>query len=69
MATIRQYRYQLGISMSVLARKANIATSTVSRAEEGLPIQELKAVQIAKALSALLGREISVGDIDGLRVY
>jgi hypothetical protein len=55
--------------MSVLARKANIATSTVSRAEEGLPIQELKAVQIAKALSALLGREISVGDIDGLRVY
>jgi transcriptional regulator with XRE-family HTH domain len=69
MATIKQYRYQLGISMSELARRANIATSTVSRAEEGFPIQELKAAQIARALSEFLGKEVSISDVDGLRVY
>lgn len=69
MATLKELRFEAGLSLSQIARRANVATSTVSRAEQGEPIQELKAVQIARALSELLHRQIEVGDIDGLNVY
>jgi transcriptional regulator with XRE-family HTH domain len=69
MATLKDLRFQSGLSLSQIARRANVATSTVSRAEQGEPIQELKATQIARALSELLGKRIRVEDIDGLNVY
>jgi len=69
MATLKQLRFRSGLSLSQIARKANVATSTVSRAEQGEPIQEIKAAQIARALGELLGRNIRVEDIEGLNVY
>jgi DNA-binding LacI/PurR family transcriptional regulator len=55
--------------MSLVARKAGVSPATVSRAEDGLPIQELKAIQIADALTELLRRKVSIEDIEGLKVY
>jgi transcriptional regulator with XRE-family HTH domain len=69
MATLEELRYEGGFSLSQIARKANVATSTVSNAEQGKPVQKLKAVQIAKAISELLGRTIRIEDIEGLNVY
>jgi transcriptional regulator with XRE-family HTH domain len=69
MATLKELRFEAGLTLSQIAKRAGVATSTVSRAEEGQPVQELKAYQIAKALSELLRREIKYQDIEGLNVY
>jgi predicted transcriptional regulator len=69
MSTLKDYRYELNISMSMLARKAGVSVATVSRAEDGNPVQEIKAFQIARALSDLLDKKITIQDIEGLNVY
>jgi transcriptional regulator with XRE-family HTH domain len=69
LATLEQMRFSAGLSLSQIARRANVATSTVSRAEKGEPVQKLKAVQIARALSQLLGQNVTIDDIEGLNVY
>jgi DNA-binding XRE family transcriptional regulator len=69
MTTLKQYRVKVHASLSEVARHAGISSITVSRAEEGKPIQEMKAIQLAEGLSKLLGQTIKVEDIDGLVVY
>ena len=69
MATLKQYRLDAGYSYAELARRANVSEPTVKRAENGEPVQEVKAAQIAKALSEKLGRTIRIEDIEGLTIY
>ena len=69
MPTLKEYRVEANLSLSQLARRANIATATVSRAEDGLPVQELKAIAIARALSEVLGKKLTVHDIEDLKIY
>jgi transcriptional regulator with XRE-family HTH domain len=69
MATLKELRFEAGYSYSELARRANVSEPTVRRAESGDPVQELKAAQIARALSEKLGRTIRIVDIDGLNIY
>ena len=69
MATLKELRFEAGYSSSELARRANVSEPTVRRAENGDPVQELKASQIARALSEKLGRTIRIEDIDGLNIY
>ncbi len=69
MTSLKEYRIEANLTLSQLGRLANIATSTVSRAEEGNPVQELKALAIARALSKALRRDIKVNDIQDLTIY
>lgn len=69
MATLKELRIEAHASYSLVARSAGVSPATVSRAESGQPIQELKAIQIAEGLSKLLGRSIRVEDIQGVNVY
>ena len=69
MATLKEYRLEAGYSYAELSRRANVSEPTVRRAENGDPVQEVKAAQIAKALSEALGRVIRIQDIDGLNIY
>ena len=69
MPTLRELRFEAGYSYSELARRADVSEPTVKRAENGDPVQEIKASQIVKALSERLGRTIRIEDIDGLNIY
>ena len=69
MATLKQYRLEAGYSYAELARRANVSEPTVKRAEDGDPVQEVKAAMIAKALSEALGKTITIDDLDGLNIY
>lgn len=68
MPTLKEYRFEAGLSLSELARRAGIDVGTVRRAESSQPIQELNAYKIAQALSQALGRKIIVQDLDGLNI-
>ncbi len=69
MAALKELRLEAGYSYAELSRRANVSEPTVKRAEMGDPIQEVKAAQIARALSEALGRGVSISDIDGLTIY
>ncbi len=69
MATLKQLRLRARLSYEALGRLAGITGKTVKRAEQGLPVQDVKAVAIVEALGQALGRELSVEDIEGLRIY
>ena len=68
MSTLKEYRFEAGLSLSELARRAGIDVGTVRRAEQGDPVQELNAYKIAQALGQALGRRVEVQDIEGLNV-
>ena len=65
---LREYCRQLGWDAAELSRQAGINPKTARRAMLGEVISSRVAREIAKALSAALGRTINVGDIEGLRV-
>jgi predicted transcriptional regulator len=69
MATVKQLRLKARLSIQGLGRLANVDTKTIRRAEDGLPIQELKAVAIVEALGQALGQELSPRDVDDLHIY
>jgi transcriptional regulator with XRE-family HTH domain len=69
MATLKELRLKARLSAEELGRKANVTGKTVKRAENGLPVQELKAVAIVEALGEALGQELHVEDVDGLHIY
>ncbi len=69
MATLKELRLEAGYSYAELSRRANVSEPTVKRAENGDPIQEVKAAQIARALSEALRRTIKLEDIDGINIY
>ncbi len=69
MPTLKELRLKARLSAEALGRLANISGKTVTRAEEGLPIQEVKAVAIVEALGQALGQELRVTDVEGLQIY
>jgi len=69
MPTLKELRLKARLSAEALGRLANISGKTVTRAEEGLPIQEVKAVAIVEALGQALGQELRVTDVEGLHIY
>lgn len=65
--TLQDYVKQLGWNASQLAREAKIDVRTARRALAGEIILSENAQAIAGAISAALGRQILVGDIEELR--
>lgn len=68
MATIKELRLQARLSVAQLSRVANVDRKTVERAEEGQPIQDVKAYAIVSALGERLGRSLSLNDVEGLNI-
>ena len=69
MPTLKELRLKARLSAEALGRLANVSGKTVTRAEEGLPIQEVKAVAIVEALGQALGQELRVQDVENLTIY
>lgn len=69
MATLKELRLKARLSAEGLGRRANVSGKTVSRAENGLPVQEVKAVAIVEALGQALGEDLRVENIEGLKIY
>ena len=69
MATVKQLRLKARLSIQGLGRLANVDPKTIRRAEDGLPVQELKAVAIVEALGKALGQELKIEDVDNLHIY
>ncbi len=69
MATLKELRLEAGYSYAELSRRSNVSEPTVKRAENGDPVQEVKAAQIARALSEALRRTVRIEDIEGLNIY
>lgn len=68
MSTLKELRLQSRLSVSKLARMADVDRQTVERAENGTAIQDVKAYAIVTALSQHLGRSLRIEDIDDLHV-
>lgn len=68
MATLRQYRLDLGWNISKLADEAGVTRQSVAAAERGALIQADTAKAIADALSRAFGREIKSWEIEGLNI-
>ena len=66
--TLRQYRLDLGWSVSKLAEEANVARQSITAAERGGLIQAETAKALADALSRALGREIKSWEIERLNI-
>jgi transcriptional regulator with XRE-family HTH domain len=69
MATLKELRIKARLSAEALGRLANVDGKTVTRAESGLPVQELKAIAIVEALGQAIGQELKVDDIENLVIY
>ena len=69
MSTLKELRLKARLSAEALGRLANVSGKTVTRAEEGLPIQEVKAVAIVEALGQALGQQLRVEDVEDLHIY
>jgi DNA-binding XRE family transcriptional regulator len=68
MPTLRQLRLEARLSSTKLARLADVDRQTVVRAESGVPVQDVKAYAIVTALGKVLGRDLRLEDVDGLRI-
>ncbi len=66
MPTLTQLRLQARLSVSKLARLADVDRQTVERAENGTAIQDVKAYSIVSALSQQLGYAILLEDVENL---
>jgi transcriptional regulator with XRE-family HTH domain len=69
MSTVQEYRLNAGLSKNELCRRADVDYQTLTRAENGEPIQAHNAQKIVNALSAALGQTIAIKDVDGLKIY
>ena len=67
--TFREYRLEAKLSLAELARRAGVDYGTAKRAEDGYPVQEVKAALLVEALSDALSRTVKVQDIDDLRIF
>lgn len=66
--TLKEYRLRLKWSRSRLAREASVTTQTISRIEDGEPAYDYTLAAIAEALSRAYGTNITVQDIQGIRI-
>jgi transcriptional regulator with XRE-family HTH domain len=65
---IRDYRLKLRWPVSRLAREAGLAPQTVSRIEDGEPAFDYTVAAIAAALSKALNQEITIDDLEGVKI-
>lgn len=68
MPTLKQMRLQSHLTISELARLANVDRKTVERAEGGQPVLDAKAYAIVEVLAKRLGREINFSEVEGLNI-
>lgn len=68
MPTLKELRLEARLSVSKLARLADVDRQTVERAENGTAIQDVKAYAIVSALAKTLGRSIPLSEVKGLYV-
>ncbi len=68
MATLKELRLKARLSVNALAKLADVDNMTVSRAENGLPVQDVKAYAILEALGQHIGRRLTFNDIEGLKI-
>src|SRR5258708_4315259 len=66
MATLKEYRIELGWTVTRLAEESGISRPTINAAERGSTIQADVAKAIVDALSRGYGRDIKIRDVDGL---
>ncbi len=64
MSRVREYRLRARLSQNQLAIRAGIDDRTVKRAEEGQPIQDVKAAAIADALAQALGTPVTIDELE-----
>ncbi len=69
MATLKQLRLRARLSYEALGKLADVSGKTVKRAEQGLPVQDVKAVAIVEALGQALGMDLRVEDVEDLKIY
>ena len=62
---LKSYRMQAGLSQNKLAREADLERGTVSNAERGREVTDLTIAKLATALSAKLGKEITLEELSG----
>jgi len=68
MATLRELRLQARLSVSRLARLADVDRQAVVRAERGEPVRDVTAYAIVVTLARVLQRDIKLADVDGLNI-
>ena len=68
MATLREYRINLGWSIYRLAHEAGISRPAAANAESGQTIKAETAKAIADALSQAYAQAIKPTDIEGLKI-
>jgi hypothetical protein len=66
--TLDDYRIECRWSKHEMARQASIDVNTLNRAINGIPVSSNTARKLASAVSSKLGRNISVEDIEGLKI-
>jgi predicted transcriptional regulator len=67
MASISELRLQANLTVNKLATLAHIDRATVLRAQEGQPVQDIKAKAIVDVLNERLGLSLDFRrDVDGL---
>jgi predicted transcriptional regulator len=70
MATLRELREEADLSVSELAKRAEVDYKTVKKADEsGGSIHRFKALALLKVLNQELGTEHGLEDIDGLTLH
>jgi predicted transcriptional regulator len=70
MATLREMREEAGLSVSELAKRAEVDYKTTKKADEsGGSIHRLKALALVTILNQELGTEHELEDIDGLALH
>jgi hypothetical protein len=66
MTTFKQYRENAGLSVSEIARLANVDYKTAKKADKNQMISRLKAIALVRVLNQYLNLDLSVDDIEGL---
>lgn len=70
MATLREIREEAGLSVSELAKRAEVDYKIVKKADEiGGSIHRFKALALLKVMNEELGTEYKLEDIDGLTLH
>ena len=69
MSTLRELREQAGLTLSELARRANVDYRTAKKADDNAgSIQRIKAIALIRILNEELGTTLKVEDVDSLEV-
>lgn len=68
MPTLRDYREQAGLSLSEMARRANVDFKTAKKAEDGTLVTRIKAVALVRAINQALGLTLRPEEIENLNM-